>query len=255
MERGSRVVAEADMLPIEAAADVQPRGAGEKLRAAREAMGLSLADICAVTKINQRHLAAVESGDFAALPARIYAVGFGRSYAGAVGLEPSEIAAEIRRELDGRDALPTVRPHDLDLDDPTKVPTRRLVWLSLLLALGLVVAIAVYWRSYFVPAVDLPPVRPDPAPAAAAPAPPLGPAASLSPTAESAAGLPSPLDPTASGAASAPAAQPAPVARRSTAPAARPSAAAVADTSPPAPAPAASAPAPAPSPSASSSTG
>ena len=198
-------------MPIEATGEEHPLArAGDKLRAAREAMGLDRAELSIRTKINERHLAAIEDSDFAALPARIYAVGFARSYAGAVGLDGPAIAAQVRREVQEQESPSPVRPaYDLDLDDPAKVPSRRLAWIAAALGTALIVAGGVFWRTYFVPAVDLPPVREDRL-AATVQAPELTPAALVSPTAESAAGLPSPLDPVP-GAQPSAAAQPKPV--------------------------------------------
>ena len=186
-------MAEADLLPPETADDAStPTRAGAKLREARERMGLSRAELSIRTKINERHLAAVEDSDFAVLPARIYAVGFARSYAGAVGLDPAEIAAEVRRELDEHERPASARPaYDLDIEDPAKIPSRRIAWLAAALGVGLVVAGAMFWRSYFVPAVELPPVREDMVASTMA-APELTPAALITPTAESAAGLAAP---------------------------------------------------------------
>src|SRR5215213_7787297 len=96
---GKRVLAEADVLPLAATEEERiPSRAGEKLRAAREKLGIDRGEVSLRTKINERHLAAVEDSDFTALPARIYAVGFARSYAGAVGLDAGAIAAQVRRE-------------------------------------------------------------------------------------------------------------------------------------------------------------
>ena len=187
-------------MPIEAMEETHlPSRAGEKLRAARERLGLDRGELSLRTKINERHLAAVEDSDFAALPARIYAVGFARSYAGAVGLDSGVIAAQVRRELNEQEAPANQRPaYELDLEDPAKVPSKRLAWLAATLGIALIVAGAVFWRSYFVPAVDLPPVREDVA-ANSAVTPDLTPAAMLSPTAESAAGQVTPVDPTVGG--------------------------------------------------------
>ena len=77
-------------------------GVGERLRRAREAAGKSLAEIAAETRIPQRHLTLIEDGAFDALPARTYAVGFSRSYASAVGLDPRAIADEVRAEARAR---------------------------------------------------------------------------------------------------------------------------------------------------------
>ena len=201
-------MAEADVLPVDraqaeltgapAGEDEAHARVGDRLRAARERLGIGRSELSLRTKINERHLEALEDSDFAALPARIYAVGFARSYAGAVGLDAARIAAEVRRELSRLEHPAPPRPsHQLDLDAPAKVPSRTVVWLSLALAAALIVAGTVFWRSYFVPAVDLPAVRED----AAQPAAPseLPPAAMLSPTAESAAGAIVPVDPTVGG--------------------------------------------------------
>ena len=210
-------------MPIEAMDDERiPSRAGEKLRAARERLGIDRGELSLRTKINERHLAAVEDSDFSALPARIYAVGFARSYAGAVGLDSGVIAAQVRRELNEQEAPANQRPaYDLDLEDPDKIPSTRLAWLAAALGVVLIVAGTVFWRSYFVPAVDLPAVREEAAAETAA-TPELTPAAMLSPTAESAAGAIAPVEPAAGGApaqtATRPAVQPR-VAPRSVAPA------------------------------------
>ena len=239
-------MAEADLLPLEAADDAHAfTRAGAKLREARERMGLSRAELSIRTKINERYLAAVEDSDFAALPARIYAVGFARSHAGAVGLDAAAIAAEVRRELDEQERPASVRSaYDLDIEDPAKIPSRKIAWLAAALGIGLVVAGAVFWRSYFVPAVELPPVREDMVASTMA-APELTPAALITPTAESAAGLAVPAD-TGAASAAAPAAAPAPSPARRAAPPA-PTAGVQA---PPAPVPDRLEPLPAPAPSA-----
>jgi len=183
-------------MPFDAADGAHPPRAGVKLREARERLGIDRAELSLRTKINERHLAAIEDSDFAALPARIYAVGFSRSYAGAVGLDAPAIAAEVRRELDEQDNPTIARPaYDRDLEDPAKVPSRTIAWIAAALGIALVVAGAVFWRTYFVPAVDLPPVREDVV-ASTTQAPELTPAAMISPTAESAAGIVTP-DPAA----------------------------------------------------------
>lgn len=74
---------------------------GEQLRTAREAKGLSLEDVAAQTRIPQRHLASIETGDWDNLPAPTYTIGFAKSYAGAVGLDRVEIGNQLREEMGG----------------------------------------------------------------------------------------------------------------------------------------------------------
>ena len=53
----------------------------------RERQGLSLEQIASRTRIQQRHLQALEEEDFASLPAKVFAKGFVRSYARSLGLD------------------------------------------------------------------------------------------------------------------------------------------------------------------------
>ena len=60
---------------------------GEELRSERERRGISLETICARTKVNRRHLDALERGDYQALPGGVFRRGFVRAYLGSMGLE------------------------------------------------------------------------------------------------------------------------------------------------------------------------
>jgi cytoskeleton protein RodZ len=154
------VITEAE-LPLE--------GVGARLMRAREAAGLSRAQVAATTKIPERHLASIEAGDFAALPASTYAIGFSRSYARAVDLNPDEVAADVRAELAAiepeapRRSTPSFEP-----GDPARVPSAKFAWLAALAAVILLVAGFSWWRGYFAPGGDLPSILPDDAPAASA---------------------------------------------------------------------------------------
>jgi len=75
---------------------------GERLRAAREAKKLSLEDLAAQTRIPQRHLASIETGDWENLPAPTYTIGFAKNYAAAVGLDRFEIGNQLREEMGGQ---------------------------------------------------------------------------------------------------------------------------------------------------------
>jgi cytoskeletal protein RodZ len=69
---------------------------------AREKKGLSLEDVAAQTRIPQRHLASIETGDWEHLPAATYTIGFAKSYAGAVDLDRMEIGNQLREEMGGQ---------------------------------------------------------------------------------------------------------------------------------------------------------
>ncbi|HEX4880435.1 MAG TPA: RodZ domain-containing protein [Limnobacter sp.] len=68
---------------------------GEILRAAREKAGFSLADISAQTKINERQLEAIESGDVGRLPPETFAKAFIKSYCKALRMDPAPVIASF----------------------------------------------------------------------------------------------------------------------------------------------------------------
>ena len=69
---------------------------GARLRAAREARGLTLAQVEEETKIRRRYLAALEENRFDVLPGRVYAKAFLRTYARFLGLDGEELARELQ---------------------------------------------------------------------------------------------------------------------------------------------------------------
>jgi cytoskeleton protein RodZ len=142
---------------------------GDRLKAAREAKGITLDEIAARTRIPLRHLRHIEMGEWDALPAATYSVGFARSYATVVGLNAAEIGAELREQL-GQKTY-TAAPAYYEQTDPARVPPRSLaIWVGLIAIL--LAAVYMIWRSGAVDdtAVDeeqiasvetqLPPVQP-----------------------------------------------------------------------------------------------
>lgn len=63
---------------------------GEGLRSERERLGMSLERICADTKVSVRHLAALERGDYGALPSGVFRRGIVRAYLRSLGLDEQE---------------------------------------------------------------------------------------------------------------------------------------------------------------------
>ncbi|MDD4336078.1 MAG: helix-turn-helix domain-containing protein [Firmicutes bacterium] len=66
---------------------------GVLLRGAREARGMSLADVSEITKIRSKYLDAIERGEFAMIPGEVYLKGFIRNYADCVGLDGGQVVA------------------------------------------------------------------------------------------------------------------------------------------------------------------
>ncbi len=77
-------------LPLDAATSI-----GMRLRSARNAAGLSIEDVARGSRIGVGILTAIESDDLAALGAPIYARGYLRAYARAVGLPEAAVAGAL----------------------------------------------------------------------------------------------------------------------------------------------------------------
>ncbi|MBC7335183.1 MAG: helix-turn-helix domain-containing protein [Clostridia bacterium] len=72
------------------------REIGELLRRTREQKGISLEEAEKATKIRRRYLEAMEKGNFACPPERVYARGFLRSYARFLGLDASLLLEQFK---------------------------------------------------------------------------------------------------------------------------------------------------------------
>lgn len=82
---------------------------GDRLRAARESQGISLAQAAAETRILQRYLVALEEGDYKYLPGDVYARGFIRNYALYLKIPVEELIQLYRYER-GRTEPIVIRP-------------------------------------------------------------------------------------------------------------------------------------------------
>lgn len=136
--------------------EAQPASAGERLRAAREAKRLELSHISAETRIPLRHLEAIESGSFDALPSRTYAIGFARTYARVVDLDESEITDAVREELSDDYGRTSAMAGGMEPGDPAKLPSAGLAWFGGIAALVLVVGLIAFFSSYFSAGTQLP---------------------------------------------------------------------------------------------------
>ncbi len=193
------------MISFRGAAPAEPNATrvGADLRTARENLGWTLPAVATHLRIRLPYLEAIEEGRIADLPGNAYALGFLRTYAGAVGLDPDEVARRFRAE-----AADVNRKTELTFPAPVPergLPAGAMMLLSLVLAVG---AYAFWYRA----SSDSQPVEPvravperlaelAPAPAAppvpvavavvaepAAPAPePAAPAPTISPIAAAAA--------------------------------------------------------------------
>jgi cytoskeletal protein RodZ len=68
----------------------QASGLGQRLQGAREAKGLTIADVAAATRISTRAVRAIEEERFDELPGGVFRRTFVRTYAETVGLDGAE---------------------------------------------------------------------------------------------------------------------------------------------------------------------
>src|SRR3984957_3816791 len=114
--------------------------AGAELREARERLGWALDDVAAMLRIRSSYLEALESGRLNQLPGNVYALGFLRSYATALGLDVEEVARRFRAEAGEI-------PRHSELIFPVPVPERGLPAGALIL-LGLILVGGAYTGWY-----------------------------------------------------------------------------------------------------------
>lgn len=90
---------------------------GQQLRQAREARGLSLADIALTLKLGQRQVASLEGGDWNGLPGQTFIRGFIRNYARLMQLDPGPLMAQLDRTLERPASnleMPESRPAEIE---------------------------------------------------------------------------------------------------------------------------------------------
>jgi cytoskeleton protein RodZ len=163
---------------------------GEILRVAREKAGYSLSDISAQTKINERQLEAIESGDVGRLPPETFAKAFIKSYCKALKMDPapvimsfgfSEASAQVKAARSGQ--ADSGRPEPLEPKMPNS--SKRLSTLNFdrktgkkSLSYGIVLAAVVFMAVFYIPVfmsgqeaevVDAEVIEPNEAPVSTAP--------------------------------------------------------------------------------------
>ena len=73
---------------------------GQYLQKYREAMEISLESVSKVTRINLSHLKALEKDEFYLLPAETFTLGYLRSYAKFIHLDPDQVVAGYRSQME-----------------------------------------------------------------------------------------------------------------------------------------------------------
>lgn len=113
---------------------------GAELRAARQRLGWTLADVSQSLRIRLPFLEAIEEGRLSDLPGNAYAVGFIRTYATTLGLDATEVARRFRAEAQDVN-------RKTELAFPAPVPQRG-VPAGAVVLLGVVIAAGSYATWY-----------------------------------------------------------------------------------------------------------
>lgn len=144
-----------------AAGDAIPGGLpGQRLREAREARGLSVADVAATLKFGARQIEALEADDFRSLQGATFVRGFVRSYARFLNLPPEPLL-DLLKEGTTIAAAEVRPPEDTGVYMPMPGRHRLSFWVAGAAALGLLAAGLLAWHL-------LAPAGPTPAPQLAA---------------------------------------------------------------------------------------
>lgn len=131
-----------DDVPVSAAA-ADPNSVGKTLRRARKEMKLSLEDVSAAINVRVVQLQSIEDDRIDQLPGMTYAVGFVRSYADFVKLDPVQVVKDFKKEHEGEDAAKTTLkiPEPIDED---KLPSPVVIGIAALA----VVIVFILWSIF-----------------------------------------------------------------------------------------------------------
>ena len=138
--------------------DAQPTGqnVGERLRQAREARGMDLAEVADRTRIPLRHLQSIEAAEYSNLPSPTYAMGFARAYARVVDADEVSIANDLRAELDANYYRePPSMPYDTS--EPVRVPTGGIAFAGLAFAILVLIGVGIWYGTGWFQSEDAPP--------------------------------------------------------------------------------------------------
>lgn len=137
---------------------------GERLRLERQKQGLSLTQVAEKTRISQRHLTAIETGDIKGLPGEFFYRSFVRQYARTLGLDEGEFDGDFEqmfpRTADAQFPIPEISSRRIEVAPIERVTNdRRWPWSLLALALVVIACTALYawWQKLRMTPAERPP--------------------------------------------------------------------------------------------------
>ena len=155
---------------------------GQRIRAAREARGLSLSDVAQQIRIRSVYLAAIEDESWSTIGAPVYIRGFLRTYARFLGIDPEEAVAAFNQTQPAPPQGVPGREAALAEEEPRRRRGGALIWIAAAVAV-LLIAFVTYneltlRRQAAVPSTAAATAAPSPSNAAvSSPAPRIRPSA------------------------------------------------------------------------------
>lgn len=137
---------------------------GQKLRAAREARGLSISDVAEQTRIAPLYIESIERDDYKPLPGGIFNKGFVRSFARCVGFDEQEALADYKKieaqfRPEGEELLRKYTPEVLTDDRAAQSSLPTILFAGLIIALfsgGILLLVNYIQRSNETPLSTVP---------------------------------------------------------------------------------------------------
>jgi cytoskeleton protein RodZ len=107
-----------------------PSNNSQELKARREALGLSLADVFQRTRISVVYLQAIENNDFHLLPVPVYAKNFIKTYASALGIDSEPILINYESYVNAGKGFQASKPENVSERGLifTKIARPQLYW-------------------------------------------------------------------------------------------------------------------------------
>ena len=121
--------------------DLQASTVGAKLKEARRALGRDINSIADEICVRVRHLEALEEDNHDNLPPQTYAVGFVRSYAAALGLDPDHLSRQFKSEYTANETVPQL--HFPEPIRESRIPSR------VVMMTGLFGLLAIYFGWFY----------------------------------------------------------------------------------------------------------
>ena len=121
--------------------DLQASTVGAKLKEARRALGRDINSIADEICVRVRHLEALEEDNHDTLPPQTYAVGFVRSYATALGLDPDRLSRQFKSEYTANETVPQL--HFPEPIRESRIPSR------VVMMTGLFGLLAIYFGWFY----------------------------------------------------------------------------------------------------------